>query len=100
MENTIYIYSGNEEKDMKSFGLLYQKYYNYLCSLAERFTLSKDISEESVNDVFLNLWNDRKRVEKLNSPVEFLSKKVLKLILLKEENYPQLENHFRIRKAM
>ena len=48
--------------DKKAFKELYQLYYNRLCQFALLFFHSKELSEEVVSDVFLNVWIKRDRL--------------------------------------
>ncbi len=45
--------------DTNAFKLLYATYYTYLCAIAVKYVYKPEIAEEIVNDVFLNVWNNR-----------------------------------------
>ena len=45
--------------DTKAFELLYSTYYVYLCAVAVKYVYKPEMAEEIVNDVFLNVWNNR-----------------------------------------
>ncbi|MGC3978578.1 MAG: RNA polymerase sigma-70 factor [Paludibacteraceae bacterium] len=45
--------------DEKAFSLLYDSYYVYLNSVALFYVFDKDIANEIVNDVFINIWKKR-----------------------------------------
>lgn len=43
----------------KAFSLLYDCYYTYLNTVALCYIFNKDVANEIVNDVFINVWNKR-----------------------------------------
>lgn len=45
--------------DTKAFEFLYSTYYVYLCAIAIKYVYKSSLAEEIVNDVFLNVWNNR-----------------------------------------
>lgn len=45
--------------DEKSFSLLYECYYTYLNSVALCYIFDKNMANEVVNDVFVNIWQKR-----------------------------------------
>jgi len=45
--------------DKKSFALLYDCYYTYLNTIALCYVFNKDVANEIVNDVFINVWHKR-----------------------------------------
>ena len=47
------------EGDVKAFELLYTTYYVYLCAVATKYIFNSEVSREIVNDVFINVWNNR-----------------------------------------
>ncbi len=55
-ENVIRNIAKGEEK---AFSLLYDCYYTYLNTVALCYVLNKDITNEIVNDVFINIWHKR-----------------------------------------
>jgi len=55
-ENVIRNIAKGEEK---AFSLLYDCYYTYLNTVALCYILNKDITNEIVNDVFINIWHKR-----------------------------------------
>jgi len=55
-EHVIRKISKGEEK---AFSLLYDNYYTYLNTIALCYILDKDIANEIVNDVFMNVWYKR-----------------------------------------
>ncbi len=47
----------------KSFERLYAKYYSPLCNFTYMFIRDKGVCEEIVSDVFVNIWQKRKKIE-------------------------------------
>lgn len=43
----------------KAFSLLYDCYYTYLNTVALCYVFNKDVANEIVNDVFINVWHKR-----------------------------------------
>ncbi|MCD7972872.1 MAG: RNA polymerase sigma-70 factor [Candidatus Azobacteroides sp.] len=52
--------------DKKSFSVLYDCYYTYLNTVALFYIFNKDVANEIVNDVFINVWHKR---ESLTYPI-------------------------------
>ncbi|SEG00857.1 RNA polymerase sigma-70 factor, ECF subfamily [Parabacteroides chinchillae] len=46
--------------DAKAFEQLYIAFYVYLCAVATKYIYHAEAAQEIVNDVFLNVWNNRK----------------------------------------
>jgi RNA polymerase sigma-19 factor, ECF subfamily len=55
--------SAIQNGDLLAYEELYKKYYVYLCFAAEHITRNHSDAEEIVSDVFVRLWNLRKRTE-------------------------------------
>ena len=47
----------------KSFELLFDRYYSPLCNFTYLFIKDKNVCEEVVSDVFVNIWKKRKDIE-------------------------------------
>src|SRR5680860_587495 len=58
--------------DEASFRKIYNKYYKQLYSVALKYLRSNDRAEDAVHDIFVNLWNSRKKLEKSGSLRGFL----------------------------
>ena len=56
------IFEKLKNDDEKSFELLFKKYYASLCRFAFSFTKNRDDSEEVVQEVFVNIWNNRQKI--------------------------------------
>lgn len=48
--------------DYDAYRLLFERYYNVLCNYAGRFLNDDFISEDVVQEVFVKIWEDRKRI--------------------------------------
>ena len=48
--------------DEQAFSDLYEAYYTYLSTLAVAFVLDEDVAGEMVNDVFLQIWDNRRKL--------------------------------------
>ncbi|MDD4992143.1 MAG: RNA polymerase sigma-70 factor [Paludibacter sp.] len=55
-ENVIQKIAKGEEK---AFSLLYDCYYTYLNTVALCYVFNRDVANEIVNDVFINVWHKR-----------------------------------------
>ncbi len=43
----------------KAFKELYTTYYVYLCAVAIKYVYQPEVAQEIVNDVFMNVWNNK-----------------------------------------
>ncbi|WP_276165426.1 RNA polymerase sigma-70 factor [Zobellia alginiliquefaciens] len=57
------LYQAIRNNDKEAFELLFDKYYPRLCFFSMQFSVDKEAAEEVVSDVFLKLWNNRKKNE-------------------------------------
>jgi len=64
-ENVIQKISKGKEK---AFSLLYDSYYTYLNTVALCYIFNRDVANEIVNDVFINVWHKRTT---LTYPIHF-----------------------------
>jgi len=55
-----YIITRISKGDEKAFSLLYDCYYTYLNTIALCYIFNRDVANEVVNDVFINVWHKRK----------------------------------------
>jgi RNA polymerase sigma-70 factor (family 1) len=55
--------NGIQQGHIAAFELLYKKYYNFLCLIAEHFVRNPSDAEEIVSDVFVKLWNIREKID-------------------------------------
>jgi RNA polymerase sigma-70 factor (ECF subfamily) len=54
--------NGIQQGDIAVFEELYKKYYVFLCLIAEHIVRNPADAEEIVSDVFVKLWNIRKKI--------------------------------------
>ena len=58
--------------DQQAFKELFFEFYPSLCVYAERFTGCKETGEDLVQDAFMKIWRDRKKIEITSSFRNFL----------------------------
>lgn len=63
----------NEQEALKE---LFDRYYVNLCRFSFQFLFLKELSEEAVSDVFLNIWLRRGQIEITNSVKAYLYRSV------------------------
>lgn len=56
------LFDAVKKGDCKSFESLFSSYYEPLCNFAYLFVQDRGIAEETVSDVFLNIWNKRQMI--------------------------------------
>ena len=62
--------------NITGFEKLYQKYYLFLCLVAEHIVKNPEDAEEIVSDVFIRLWNIREKLEITTSIKAYLIRAV------------------------
>ncbi|MGH2644342.1 MAG: RNA polymerase sigma-70 factor [Chitinophagaceae bacterium] len=62
----------SKENDMESFKILYRHYFSKLFRFCISIIHSKESAEEIVNDVFINLWENKDRLHKIENPEVYL----------------------------
>jgi len=62
-EEDLQLWLSVQDDDPKSFELLFRKYFYTLCLLSKRYTCDITTSREVVQDLFIHLWEHRKKVE-------------------------------------
>ncbi len=63
-EEDKYLFTQIKTKNcIKSFERLYAKYYSPLCNFTHMFIRDKGVCEEIVSDVFVSIWQKRKKIE-------------------------------------
>lgn len=67
---------GIRKGDMVAFEELYNRYYVFLCVIAEHIVKNSSDAEEIVSDVFLKLWSIREKIEITASVKGYLVKAV------------------------
>ena len=68
----IVVFKKIKEGDIKTFEKLFKQYYASLCMYAFSITERKDIAEETVQDVFYNIWKDRESLQIRSSVKNYL----------------------------
>lgn len=63
------LFSRIQASDSKVFEFIYHKYFELLCRYAYGFMLDRSLSEDMVNDSFLELWEKRVQI-KINSSLK------------------------------
>lgn len=58
--------------DQEALEQLFEKYYFPLCDFAFQFVRSFDFTEEVVSDVFMNIWNNRHKIQITSSVKAYL----------------------------
>jgi len=67
---------GIRKGDMIAYEQLYNRYYVFLCVIAEHIVRNSSDAEEIVSDVFLKLWSIREKIEITTSLKGYLVKAV------------------------
>ncbi len=63
---------GLKAGDEHSFREIYDKYHKQLYSCSLKYLRRKELAEDAVHDIFIKLWNNRKRIEESGSLRGFL----------------------------
>ena len=58
--------------DVEAFDLIFEKYSRHLFGFALSYLKSKEETEELVQDVFLKIWENRKKLKKESSLKSYL----------------------------
>ena len=61
-----------KQGDKPAFDILFNKFYVRLCRFAVSFTKSKELAEETVQNMFIKLWCQRDRIEIKTSVISYL----------------------------
>ncbi len=65
-----------KEGNQKSFELVFKTYYARLCTFAFGYTKQMETAEDLVKDVFVNIWNNHKKLEIKTSVSAYLFRSV------------------------
>jgi RNA polymerase sigma-70 factor (ECF subfamily) len=52
-----------KQGNIKTFEVLFHRYYGFLCTYAEKFTQDKDLAEEIVQDFFVGIWEKKEKLK-------------------------------------
>ncbi|MDR2774724.1 MAG: RNA polymerase sigma-70 factor [Tannerella sp.] len=66
--------SGVKEDDYVSYNKLFMRYYSRLCQYVYTLLENREDAEDVVQELFLNLWNSRKRIEIVENVSGYLFK--------------------------
>ncbi len=62
--------------NIKSFEILFDRYYEPLCNFAYLFLREETLAEEIVSDVFMRIWLKREQTDKISNVKAYLYKSV------------------------
>ena len=93
MLNDIVVFKKIKEGDIKTFEKLFKQHYASLCMYAFSITERKDIAEETVQDVFYNIWKDRESLQIRSSIKNYLFGAVRNLSLRYKEHLAVRERY-------
>jgi RNA polymerase sigma factor (sigma-70 family) len=79
---------GNEA----AFIQIYQQYFNVLFNYGYQFTRDKDLIQDSIQDLFIDLRKNRKNLAETNSIKKYLFKSFKRKVLFHLKKYRALEN--------
>jgi RNA polymerase sigma-70 factor, ECF subfamily len=68
---------GLKEGDRVVFEQLFREFYPLLCIYARRYTVSKDMAEEVVQDFFCKLWDKHEEIQVNSAIFSYLRKSVI-----------------------
>jgi len=71
-----YLWFRVQQGDEKAFDALFNEFYAPLCAFAERLLKNRPEAEETVQDVFVNIWNNRAGIKLINSLKSYLYQSV------------------------
>ena len=74
------IFKRLKEGDPDAFELVFEKYHRKVYTFALRNFRNKEDAEEAVQDVFYNLWKDRRKLEDVKEPEAWIFSIVLNII--------------------
>ena len=61
-----------KNNDPEAFRWIYNKYWNYLHTIAFNFTRKVEQADDLVQDVFLELWKNRNKIDETRPPLPYL----------------------------
>jgi RNA polymerase sigma-70 factor, ECF subfamily len=68
MDKHLQLFRRIVDNDTKAFEILFKDYYNFLCSFSYGLLKEKHMAEEIVEEFFVDLWNNRQKIN-INSSV-------------------------------
>ncbi|MDR0395249.1 MAG: RNA polymerase sigma-70 factor [Tannerella sp.] len=95
MLNDFVAFGKIKEGDIKAFEQVFRRYYAPLCLYSSGITGRKEVAEEVVQDVFYNIWKERRNIRVLHSMKSYLYGAVKNLSLRYLENLSLREKHLK-----
>ncbi len=92
-EHQLLLYKMCQEDDFKAFERLFHQYYSYLCKYVNTIINCEYKAEEVVSDVFIKLWNNRKRLRIDNSIKAYLK------ISVRNQSIDYLRKQMKVKKV-
>ncbi len=75
-QNIDQLFNRVRDDDYIAFGWIFKTHYQTLCAYSNRLVMSRQLAEEIVDDVFSNLWKNRKKIRINNSFQAYLVRSV------------------------
>lgn len=83
--------------DKKAFRKIYLKYNKKLFSVGIKYLRSKELAEDAIHDIFLKLWNNRKKLDNSGSLKGFLFTAVKNHVLnMISSNKRKMKKHIKL----
>ncbi len=70
------LYQRLKEGDERAFNTLFQKYYSSMCHFARQFLNDSEMAEETVQDMFVRIWEKRESLNIESSVKHYLFRSV------------------------
>lgn len=71
-----YLFQRMKDDDYLAFEAIFKATYRRLCAYAHQLVISHELAEEIVDDVFCNIWRNRKRIHITSSFQSYLIRSV------------------------
>ena len=71
--------------DKRAFENIYKQYFHSLINYGFRITQNEDLIEDAIQDIFLNLWNNKSRLSEVNEVKFYLFRSLKNRIVRKLE---------------
>jgi RNA polymerase sigma factor (sigma-70 family) len=85
--------------DSKALGFLYDKYVDKLFTAAMHTTQNRELAKDSVQEVFIELWNYRHTISDIQYSQSYLAK-VLRSILFKKLKKENPAHHYQLEESL
>ncbi len=67
-----FLFGKIKQGDKNCFDVLFKKHYTRLCNFARGIVKVDDLAEETVQEVFVNLWENKNKIDVTKSVIAFL----------------------------